>query len=240
MSAYVRLSSAVHPVRITVKESDSNSYVSVAQENIDIANEWVKLSGLYTAASDASLQMYVEGPAAGVDIYVDSFYMVLVNAPNLVQNGGFEDGTTDNWVSYASSATISVVTNAVQSGSYSALVSSRTETYSGIAQEIGGVLNSGETYSVSAYVKLPSAGYTVKITANENSGTAYRTCASTTIEVAGTAYRTCASTTIEVANRGTNQRILHCPRGYYFNCDLSRRSTTRSGYLCRQCCCQCP
>lgn len=225
MSAYVRLSSAVHPVRITVKESDSNSYVSVAQENIDIANEWVKLSGLYTAASDASLQMYVEGPAAGVDIYVDSFYMVLVNAPNLVQNGGFEDGTTDNWVSYASSATISVVTNAVQSGSYSALVSSRTETYSGIAQEIGGVLNSGETYSVSAYVKLPSAGYTVKITANENSGTAYRTC---------------ASTTIEVANRGTNQRILHCPRGYYFNCDLSRRSTTRSGYLCRQCCCQCP
>ena len=184
MSAYVRLSSAVHPVRITVKESDSNSYVSVAQENIDIANEWVKLSGLYTAASDASLQMYVEGPAAGVDIYVDSFYMVLVNAPNLVQNGGFEDGTTDNWVSYASSATISVVTNAVQSGSYSALVSSRTETYSGIAQEIGGVLNSGETYSVSAYVKLPSAGYTGKITANENSGTAYRTCASTTIEVA--------------------------------------------------------
>ena len=102
------------------------------------------------------------------------------SAQNLVTNPGFETGDTTGWFAFGS-PTISAQTIQVHSGSYAGLVTNRTATYMGIAQSCLGDLQSGQTYNVSAWVRLVGGGnQTMQLTMQkmDGSGTSYAAIAS--------------------------------------------------------------
>ena len=105
---------------------------------------------------------------------------VFASAQNLVTNSGFETGDTTGWFAFGT-PTISAETSQVHSGTYAAQVSNRTQTFMGIAQSFVGVLQSGQTYNVSAWVRLVSGGnQTMQLTMQktDGSGTSYAAIAS--------------------------------------------------------------
>ncbi len=108
-------------------------------------------------------------------------------AQNLVTNAGFETGDTTGWFAFGS-CTLSVETSQVHSGTYAAQVTGRTATYMGIAQSFVGVLQAGQTYDVSAWVRLVSGGnQTMQLTMQktDGSGTSYAAMASGTVSSSG-------------------------------------------------------
>lgn len=78
ISAWVRLSnSASEPVMLTMQKTDGNgtTYQNVASGTAT-SNSWTKLSGGYVlnvSGTLTTLNLYMEGPAAGVDFYADDF-----------------------------------------------------------------------------------------------------------------------------------------------------------------------
>jgi endo-1,4-beta-xylanase len=110
-----------------------------------------------------------------------------INAQNLVTNPGFETGNTTGWFAFGS-PTISAETSQVHSGTYAAQVSNRTGTYMGIAQSFSGVLQTGQTYNVSAWVMLTSGGsQTMQLTMQMTIGstTTYALIASGSVSSSG-------------------------------------------------------
>ena len=111
----------------------------------------------------------------------------LAAAQNLVTNPGFETGNTTGWFAFGS-PTISIETSQVHSGAYACLVTNRTATYMGIAQSFVGVLQAGQTYNVSASVRLVSGGnQTMQLTMQktDGSGTSYAAIASGSVSSSG-------------------------------------------------------
>jgi glucuronoarabinoxylan endo-1,4-beta-xylanase len=103
-----------------------------------------------------------------------------VAQPNLVNNPGFETGNTSGWSPFGS-VTLAAETSQVHSGTYAAQVTGRTATYMGISQSFVGALQSGQTYNVSAWVRLISGGsQTMQLTMQktDGSGTSYAAMAS--------------------------------------------------------------
>src|ERR1017187_7445527 len=77
----------------------------------------------------------------------------LAAAQNLVTNPGFETGDISGWFAFGP-PTISVQTSQVHSGTYACLVTNRNATWNGIAQSFVGIPQTGQTYDVSAWVRL--------------------------------------------------------------------------------------
>ncbi len=93
-----------------------------------------------------------------------------VLAQNLATNPGFETGDTTGWLGFGS-PTLAVETTQVHSGTYACLVTNRTASYMGAAQSFTSVLQSGQTYNVSAWVRLVSgASQTVYLTFAKTDG----------------------------------------------------------------------
>jgi glucuronoarabinoxylan endo-1,4-beta-xylanase len=91
-------------------------------------------------------------------------------AQELATNPGFETGDTNGWFGFGM-PTLTVETAQVHSGSYACLVTNRTATYMGAAQSFTSVLQSGQTYNVSAWVRLVSgASQTVYLTFAKTDG----------------------------------------------------------------------
>lgn len=101
----------------------------------------------------------------------------LALAQNLVTNPGFETGSISPWVTFGGGpTTLSVETTQVHSGTYAAEVTNRNATYEGISQQLVSVLTPGETYNISAWVRLVSgANQNVQMTVQtiDGSGTSY-------------------------------------------------------------------
>jgi O-glycosyl hydrolase len=109
-----------------------------------------------------------------------------VAQPNLVNNPGFETGNTSGWSPFGS-CTIAAETSQVNSGTYAAQVTGRTATYMGISQSFVGALQAGQTYNVSAWVRLFSGSQTMQLTMQktDGSGTSYAAMASGSVSSAG-------------------------------------------------------
>jgi glucuronoarabinoxylan endo-1,4-beta-xylanase len=108
-------------------------------------------------------------------------------AQNLATNPGFETGNTNGWIWFGT-PTLTVETTQVHSGSYACLVTNRTATYMGAAQSFTSVLQSGQTYNVSAWVRLVSgASQTVYLTFAKTDGnpTSYAQAATGTASSTG-------------------------------------------------------
>lgn len=79
ISAWVRLTNSAtsQPVQLTIQKTDGSftSYAAVANGTANSTN-WTQLTGGYmltVTGTLSALTLYVEGPAAGVDIYADDF-----------------------------------------------------------------------------------------------------------------------------------------------------------------------
>lgn len=82
-----------------------------------------------------------------------------IETTELLTNGDFEAGL-GSWQNRGD-ATITLETTEVHAGDNSALVSGRTATWQGIQQDVQGLFTAGETYNVSAWVKLADDSSTV-------------------------------------------------------------------------------
>ncbi len=85
------------------------------------------------------------------------FTAVAARAQNLAQNPGFELGNTSGWFVFGS-PTISVETTQVHSGTYAAIIQNRTATFNGPAQSFLGVIQPGQTCTLSAWVRVGNGG----------------------------------------------------------------------------------
>lgn len=102
-------------------------------------------------------------------------------AQNLAQNPGFEPGTSD-WFGFGS-VTFTAPTTQPHTGSRSAFVQNRTDTWNGVAQSLAGVLQNTNTYRISAWVRLANAAsqpVLLTIQKTDGGGTTYTTVASGT------------------------------------------------------------
>lgn len=89
---------------------------------------------------------------------------------NLAQNPGFENGNTSGWTPFGSTA-ISVQSTQVLSGTYAAIVQNRTATWNGIAQSFASVMQPGESYSLSVWVRLVTGtNQTAQLTMKKTDG----------------------------------------------------------------------
>jgi len=111
----------------------------------------------------------------------------LAHAQNLAQNPGFETGNTSGWTPFGSS-TISAQTAQVHSGAYAAIVQNRTATWNGIAQSFAGVMQPGQSYDISVWVRIGAGtNQTVQLTMKktDSGGDQYNALASTSVSSTG-------------------------------------------------------
>jgi endo-1,4-beta-xylanase len=93
---------------------------------------------------------------------------------NLLKNPGFENGT-DGWSDRG--CQIESVTTPVHSGAKSVKVSGRTQPWQGIKQSLLGKVTNGQTYKVSAWVRLENSEtdtITISIEQADDNGTKYK------------------------------------------------------------------
>ena len=104
---------------------------------------------------------------------------------NLLKNPGFENGT-EGWSDRG--CQIEVVTTPVHSGAKSVKVSGRTELWQGIKQSLLGKVTNGQTYKISAWVRLENADsdtVVISIEQTDDNGTKYTNVAKETVGNAG-------------------------------------------------------
>ena len=151
---------------ISVTCSDGVKYLGTGATDAN-STDWSLLAGQVTlpscAMSDAIL--YFEGPAVGIDIYVDNvtFHAKEKNlGPNLVQNSDFEVNT-DGWSVWAGS--IATSENFANTGAMSALHSGRTDTWQGPVFNLLPHAKQNSTYEVSVFARIEnSSDETMSIT----------------------------------------------------------------------------
>src|SRR5262249_50288964 len=103
---------------------------------------------------------------------------------NLLSNPGFEAGNTSGWGQFGGAFSITAETSVVHSGTFAAQVTNRTQTFEGISQSILSVLTPGQTYNISAWVRLISgANQNVQMTVQK-------------IDVGGTTYASVNSNSV--------------------------------------------
>jgi endo-1,4-beta-xylanase len=178
ISGWVELQNASSDsVGLTMRQMDSSgtNYIPIMWSTGN-NNSWTYLSNNFTlnvSGTLTGLDLYFEGPASGVNFYVDDVYLADLTG-NLLTNPGFESGTT-GWYGFGGDS-FTTSTTVYRNGSYSGYASGRTQTYQGIGQSLLGIMQPGKTYTITGWVKLQntssdSVGLTMKQT--DSSGTNY-------------------------------------------------------------------
>ncbi|MBJ7424944.1 MAG: endo-1,4-beta-xylanase, partial [Akkermansiaceae bacterium] len=159
VSAWVRTnSSTTSTVTMGVQRTVSGTSSS-SSWNVSVTNTWQKISGTYQLNIDGNLtalNLYFNGPASGVELYLDEVSFIEVDAAieNLLNNPGFEGGVAA-WAPRGS-ATLTPTTVAPHSGAGAVTVANRTLTWHGIEQSVFGKTVGGQMYYASGWVKTDS------------------------------------------------------------------------------------
>jgi GH35 family endo-1,4-beta-xylanase len=180
-SAWVRTSS-VTPVLVNmfVQQDDGagTAYNSVAS-SAQVTNAWTKISGVFNYdvnGTATGLQLNINGPPAGVDLWVDDISFAPVDTTaveNLLINSGFENGTT-GWTAHGTSSIAASALAHTNTGA--AVVTNRSDTWQGIEQSLLGKTEEGQMYYTAGWVTTNQAGpSTVILTleVNDASGARY-------------------------------------------------------------------
>ncbi len=104
------------------------------------------------------------------------FLTGLASAQNLLTNPGFETGNTMGWTNFGEVITFSAESTQVHSGSFAAMVTNRTQPFMGISQSLKSVLQSGQTYNISAWVRLvngPNQNMQITVQQTDGNGTVF-------------------------------------------------------------------
>lgn len=200
LGASIRVDSASEPAHLVVKSvcNGAESFTRVATGTATNTG-WVDVAGSYQVEPCAltELSFYVEGPAAGVNVYIDDAFAkqrlsVPVATPpegfNLLSNGGLELGA-NGWSAFG--ATFVRTANKFHSGAWSGQSTARTASWQGPAVAVP---NGQGTYQVSAFA-LQESGSNVPLLLSAkltcNGADAFPTIASVTsatgtwVELAG-------------------------------------------------------
>lgn len=118
--------------------------------------QWVQLTGLLTVPQCglSDLLIYAEGPAGGIDIFIDEVSVREMQAQNLMPNGGFENGSAAGWFSWDGS--VNATTSPVNSGNYALELSGRGGN-GPAAYNLMSLLVPGNSYAISMAVTIQGA-----------------------------------------------------------------------------------
>jgi len=125
--------------------------------------QWVELKGTLNIPNCNNLsevQIFAEGPAAGVDLYVDDVNVFIPTVTNLLSDGSFES-QMGSWFTWGS-GTLAVTSARAHGGSKSLLFSNRVGN-GPIARSLMGIVQPGKSYQVSMWTSIGGAA-----TANVN------------------------------------------------------------------------
>ena len=159
LSAYVRIAGvAAADVRATLKATcpDGEQFIGIVNVGANDSG-WVELAGSVTIPDCelTELILFIEGPEAGIDIYVDdiTFSTEALAAVELVSNGDFEVDS-NGWFPFGG---LSIQTSSAQalSGAQSLLASNRTANFEGPAYDLlqAGAVAGGE-YQLNASTRI--------------------------------------------------------------------------------------
>ena len=160
-SAWARLDGAGSgPATLTLKASCSGAdqFGQIASVTAT-STEWTEVAGRFTVPSCTltGLTIYLEGPPAGVNQYIDDVSVrqdLSMLGSNLVANPGFESGTT-GWFGFGG-PTLTATAAQAHTGAQSVLVTNRTATFQGPATSLLSVATPG-AHAASGWVRLASA-----------------------------------------------------------------------------------
>jgi len=132
-----------------------NTYPWIHNNSNVTPGQWVELSGSLTIPNCnlTEVSIYIEGTTAGTDVYIDD---VSVRPPssNLIQNSGFESGTS-GWDPWYLSPTLTTSTDVVYAGSQSLRVTNRTSGSGDNARyNLTNLVTPGTTYAASAWATI--------------------------------------------------------------------------------------
>jgi hypothetical protein len=125
--------------------------------------QWVELKGTLNVPNCNNLSevtIFAEGPAAGVDLYVDDVNIFIPTVTNLLSDGSFES-QLGSWFTWGS-GTLAVTSARAHGGTKSLLFSNRTGN-GPIARSLMGIVQPGKSYQVSMWTSIGGAA-----TANVN------------------------------------------------------------------------
>ncbi len=117
-------------------------------------NTVITTQGAYSQDNDFSFNSKQDGlvdweTAAG---YIDD-KLCWGSEPSLLINPGFEEGST-GWFNFGGSSKITITNETSHTGKNCVLITGRTETWQGVAQNIISLMKPGKKYEVSAWIKL--------------------------------------------------------------------------------------
>lgn len=149
------------PVRWTGRtrcEGGEEQYAPLDAE-AGTSSGWTELSGMLVVP-DCALEeaiVYVEGPPAGVDLFVDdaALRQKAKLGPELIGNPGFEVDAA-SWFGFGD-AVVGVSSAVAHSGTQSGYAQNRLDTWQGPAVSLLGSAEPGSTYRVSGWVRLEGA-----------------------------------------------------------------------------------
>ena len=177
VSAWVRLAAgSAQPTTLSILQTDDNGSRQVVIDSKPlVSGVWTQLVGAFRGDFNGALKelrLVIAGPSAGVNFFVDDVALAESEdrlSLNLLQNPSFEKGAT-GW-SVIGPATFATPTTEPHTGTRSALVSKRTDFWNAVGQSIKNVAQPGQTYGVSAWMKLDNATTdNVKLTISQNDG----------------------------------------------------------------------
>ncbi|WP_226002413.1 endo-1,4-beta-xylanase [Paenibacillus sp. BJ-4] len=166
ISGYVKLDgNAAVPsvIKFTMEQQPTGgatAWKTVAQKQT-ADTSWVKLQGEYTFTGEVDvLKLYVENSNPAQAYYMDEVEIRQVSEtptnpptePTIVS--GFEEGTSQGWVSRMGTETVRASNADARTGSYSLLTTGRQKTYAGPKLDVTATVQKGSRYTVSAWVKL--------------------------------------------------------------------------------------
>ncbi len=157
--AWVRLESGTGSMNATLKTvcPSGDQYNTIASAAV-ADSAWTVLSGTFTVA-DCDLQeltLYFEGPAAGINFYIDDVYVREIPrqgpSDNLIPNASFENGV-GGWTAWGGAA-IEASTTYARTGTRSALLYNRSGNWQGPVFDLRPLVIAGETYEISAWGRI--------------------------------------------------------------------------------------
>jgi endo-1,4-beta-xylanase len=153
------LTDSVHASLKVSCSGQADRFIRVASATAS-AGSYVEVAGRVVVpfCTLTSAVLYLEGPAAGVDILVDDMKLRPRGEPlgnNVIANPDFEAGTA-GWVAWGG-ASITATALQAHGGVQSGLVSARTATWQGPVYNLLPVVTTGASYRLGASVRVDSA-----------------------------------------------------------------------------------
>jgi len=151
VTAWARVSTASDTVSISSDLGVSGT--GVTGHAYTVTNTaWTQISQLVPvvwATTPTTIKLFFQGPASGTDLYLDD--VTVTKVPNIITNGGFENGTT-GWT--GNGGTLTASTTTPFAGTATASVTNRVDEWNGTLQSLTSSVVSGARVAMTAWVRV--------------------------------------------------------------------------------------